>query len=291
MGRIYNKVLKGFGVNEKDYSVHIEEFQSALDVALTNDKRERTSTSFHDMRNSSNGGHKADWLGVKNYAEALELLKYGHQPTVEKMRGEFKASARGEAKRFSFKNDIVGATPVVPLAMKGVPNCMINTYMKPIKAKVVSVYYDMTDSAGVGSNEIIAAGQILLGTIVELERQGYRFNVYCVQAYSDGNSSDMLVVKVKDATQPIDLKRISFPMAHTAFFRMIGFDWYSRVPDGKFRDGYGRRFTAIFNAEKVNELYKELFGKTAVTLNGSLIRANGKEYVKEVLENANSNKR
>lgn len=286
MSKIFDKTLDKMGINKHDFQFHIEEFQSAMEVAKLNNSREITDSNFNDMRDES--FYEDDWRGVKSYEEAEKLLMYGHQPTVDRMRTEFKADVKGDSKRFSFRNDIVGAAPVVPLAMKGIPNCMVNSYMKPIKAKVVDIYYDMTDSARVDSDDIIKAGQVLLGTILELERQGYRFNVYCTQCYNDGTTCDMLVVKVKDATQPIDLKRMSFPLAHTGFFRCIGFDWYSRFPGAKYRCGYGHKLSSDFAQERIDKVYKMLFGKSAVVLSGALIRSNGKEHVKEVLSNANS---
>lgn len=286
MSKIFDKTLDKMGINKHDFQFHIEEFQSAMEVAKLNNSREITDSNFNDMRDES--FYEDDWRGVKSYEEAEKLLMYGHQPTVDRMRTEFKADVKGDSKRFSFRNDIVGAAPVVPLAMKGIPNCMVNSYMKPIKAKVVDIYYDMTDSARVDSDDIIKAGQVLLGTILELERQGYRFNVYCTQCYNDGTTCDMLVVKVKDATQPIDLKRMSFPLAHTGFFRCIGFDWYSRFPGAKYRRGYGHKLSSDFAQEHIDKVYKMLFGKSAVVLSGALIRSEGKEHVKEVLSNANS---
>lgn len=267
-----------------DYNFHIERYDSAMEVVEKCRSRKRTSTEFHDMPNKKLNG----WNGVSTYGEALELMQRGYQPTVEKMRGVFKAGKIGESKRFAFQNSVVGFSPVVPLALKGVPNSMINMTMKPIKAKVVDVYYDMTSACGVGSDDIIKAGQTLLGTVVELERQGYRFNLYAVQTYTDSRDADMLVVKVKDASKPLDLKRISFPLTHTAFFRVIGFDWYSKVPGGRYRSAYGCALAHTFKKDKLPEIGRQLFGNNAVYLSATQILQMDKDHVKEVLGNGNS---
>ena len=95
----------------------------------------------------------------------------------------------------------------------------------------------------------------------------------------------MLVVKIKDAAQPLDLKRVSFPMTHTAFFRVIGFDWYSKTPRGKYRSAYGH---ALVNEGRVNkkidEIAKTMFGENAVYISGEQLRQEGshaEEYLKE----------
>lgn len=270
--------------NRKAMRFHVEYFDSAQEVARTCTTRQITSDRFYDMRK-----HYIDsWFGVKSYDEALELLRNGYQPTVDAMGGVFKASRNGVAKRITFQNEIQGFAPVVPLALKGVPNCMVNMTMKPIKAKVIDVCYDMTASCSVKSSDIIKAGQALLGTIVELEKQGYRFNIYAVQSYADEVSCDMLAVKVKSSGQPLDLKRISFPLTHTAFFRVIGFDWYSKVPGGKHRSVYGHALGYELNNTELQESAKQLFGKSAVYFSAANIIGKDKESIKEVLTNGNS---
>lgn len=260
-------------------SFHMERYESAMEVVEKARARKITDSSFHNMSKRSLG----EWEGVQSYQEALDLMRNGYQPTVEKMRGLFKANKSGESKRFAFQNNVQGFAPVVPLALKNVPNCMIDMRMKPIKAKVIDVYYDMVTSAGVSSDQILATGQELLGTIIELERQGYRFNLYAVQSYSDTASCDMLVVKVKSAGQPLDLKRISFPLTHTGFFRVIGFDWYSKVPGGKYRFGYGSAIGYELDEKQLKKTVEDLFGKTAVYLSAAKVVGKNKDHFKNVL--------
>ena len=202
-----------------------------------------------------------------------------------------KVNFEGQVKRISFHNDIVGYAPVVPLAILGVPNSMINSTMKRIKAKVVDVYYDMSASCGTSSDDIIKAGVKLLSAIVELENAGYRFNLYAVQSYSNERDCDMLCIKVKDAQQPLDLKRVSFPLAHTGFFRVIGFDWYSRCPKAKYRFGYGCNLYGAKD-DMVNAMAKEMFGDNAVYIACAKLTADldgAEEYLSEALSNAKSN--
>lgn len=260
---------------------NIERYDSALKVADNCRKRKMTSDRFHDMQNEP----ITSWHGVKSYDEAISFLRNGYQPVVDSMRGVFKLNKMGESSRFSFSNEIQGFAPVVPLALKGVPNSMVNMTMKPIKAKVIDVYYDMTASCGVDSDKIIEAGKTLLSTIIEFERQGYRFNLYSMQTYSDSRECDMLVVKVKDAKQPIDLKRISFAIAHTGFFRVIGFDWYSKVPNGKYRSAYGMALSYNLEGNKYKNTMKELFGKNTVSFSAVNIIKGGKDYIVQEMKN------
>ena len=276
------------------YKIMCESYNSAADVVR--DCREREFVSgkgFYNMGDGHLGGCTPSWLGVESYEQALGLLEEGYQPVVEEMKTMIKTNLQGEAKRISFHNDVVGYAPIVPLAIMGVPNSMLNSYMKPIKSKVVDVYYDGTFRCGTSSSDIIATGAKVISVIMKLEQQGYRFNLYQVQGYSDETGTNLMKVKLKDAAQPIDIKRISFPMAHTAFFRVIGFDWYSKTPRGRYISGYGKALSYISKTSgKLGEMFKEMFGKNAVYVSGNELKykgESGEQYLTEVFTKCEKN--
>ena len=276
------------------YNIMCESYNSAADVVR--DCREREFISgkgFDNMGDGHLGGHTPSWLGVESYEQALRLLEEGYQPVVEEMKTMIKTNLQGEGKRISFHNDVVGYAPIVPLAIMGVPNSMLNSYMKPIKSKVVDVYYDGAFRGKTSSSDIIATGAKVISVIMKLEQQGYRFNLYQVQGYSDETGTNLMKVKLKDAAQPIDIKRISFPMAHTAFFRVIGFDWYSKTPRGRYISGYGRALSDISKTSgKLGAMFKEMFGKNAVYVSGNAIMYKGKDgekYLTEVFTECEKN--
>lgn len=279
-------------VKSKEINVDfmIEGYSSSMDVVKDCKTRKITDSSFKNMQDGTLGGHSTSWCGVDSYEQALKFLEEGYQPTVEKLKVGIKANLKGNGKRISFHNDIVGYAPIVPLAILGVPNSMINSSMKPIKAKVIDIYYNMTSSSGTSSESIIQAGVKMLSVIISLEQQGYRFNLYAVQNYYDDHKCYMLKVKVKDAMQPVDLKRISFPLAHTGFFRVIGFDWYSKCPEAKHISCYGHSIDYDFDRERMTKASKEIFGDNAVWFGCVKIIKEDEEYIKEVLINAGNKK-
>lgn len=273
------------------YKIMCEQYNSAAEVVADCKTRKITNRSFDNMADGNLGGHDTDWCGVDSYDEAIEYLEKGYQTVVDQLKSAIKADLTGNGKRISFHNDIVGYAPVVPLAIIGVPNAMVNSHMKQIKAKVVDVYYDGVFGSEVSSENIIKTGSKVIAAILQLEQQGYRFNLYQVQSYSDREDCDMMTVKLKDAAQPIDLKRISFPLTHTGFFRVIGFDWYSKTPKGEYRPFYGH---AIGYEESVKSklpaMFKEMFGSNAVFVSGAELLQKGElgeEYLKEVFTKCN----
>jgi hypothetical protein len=164
---------------------------------------------------------------------------------------------------------------------------MIDTRMKRIKNKVVDIYYDMTHSCGCTPEELIEDGKKILGAIMAVERRGYRVNLFAVQTYADSDNCDMLLVKVKSADRPFDLKRMSFPTMHTAFFRVIGFDWYSKVPDGTYRGGYGHSFGREMES-RASEYAKQIFGDGVIYLCDTILRKETEETLESVLAGSQS---
>ena len=278
MGTIINKVVK---VGNRNFKANIERYESAHEVWQDCKARTITDSSFYDF----NHKHVSrDWEGVDSYDEALQLLQGGYQPTVDKLAEALKMNRTVATKRTTFINDIAGFAPIVPLALKGVPNSMIASYTNPIKCKVVDIYYDMTCSCSTSPETIIQNGQKVLGAIIDLEKQGYRFNLYALQTYAEGYDADILCVKVKASDKPLDLKRISFPLTHPAFFRVIGFDWYSKCPVAKYRSGYGRALA--YEVSDHRNFAKQAFGDNAIYISGTEIKHKDTEHLKEVFTNA-----
>lgn len=279
MSQNFQMKVKSF--NNKNFNVEI--FDSANEVVEVSSRRSITNSDFKDISNPRN--IDKDWTGVSSLNEALEMMRSGYQPTVDKMKTGIKANVQGQGKRISFFNDVVGYAPIVPLALQGVPTSMMNSYMKPIKAKVLNIYYDMTASHSTSKSAIIKAGQELLAAIMELEMQGYKFNLYAIQSYYGYGSCDMLCTKIKSSNTPLDLKRISFPLTHTAYFRVIGFDWYSKTPKGIYRDGYGQALAYNFNEKQMQDGFKEIFGQNCVVFSCAKVIGNSSEHFKTVIAN------
>ena len=249
--------------------IHTETYTSA-DAVVNDCKTRSLRHKGYDLERKE---IRQSWHGVKSYDEALSFLENGYQPTVETLKEELKVTPK-EGPRFAFSNEVQGFLPIVPLALKGIPNNMIDMRIRPMKAKVLDVYYDMTANCSHEPEEFITAGKLLLGTIIALEKQGYRFNLYAIQSYYDSSNwadlpekhraLDILCVKVKSSDKPIDLKRISFPLTHPAFFRVIGFDWQSKSPSTRYiGSGRGCALGYDYDGEDQKKIIQTSFGNNA----------------------------
>lgn len=230
------------------------------------------------------------WYGVDSWDEAIELLRDGYKPVVERLKATLKSKTDTE-KKTQVVNAVQGFMPSVPLALKNIPQCMLTLDRNVPAARVIDLYYDMTANSDTDIDQFIKAGEAMLSVIIGLEKQGYRFNLYAVQSYTRHSDykADFLCVKVKSSDKPIDIKRMSFALIHPAFFRVIGFDWESKSPIARdIGSGRGRGFYYDFSSKEKKEIIKEIFGENAHYLPGkALIDGNyNPDIVKEALENA-----
>lgn len=279
MSTITTKKIK---VRNRWATVKMESYSCAAEVVRNCQERECRHSDYDMTKRELD----VDFHGVETYDEALELLATGYQPTVDKLKSALKPNAASKGKRIAFENNVYGFAPIVPLALKGVPTCMVNATIKPIKSKVLDIYYDIAVMYNVSTDTIIKSGQKVLSAILDLERQGYRINLYAFQGYTDGakDDFDILCVKVKSSDKPLDLKRVSFPLTHPSFFRVIGFDWQGRAPFTKYRGrGRGQAFTQVIDDKEADALVKEMVGNNAFYFSGNTIRTENEDYIKEVL--------
>lgn len=266
------------------------EFYTCAEEVVTDCRNRKVHISGYSLKGEK---FKKSWEGVDSYDEALDLLRNGYQPSVEDFRNELNVAPK-DGPRYSFKNNIQGFAPIVPLALKCVPNCMVDMRMKPIKAKVLDVYYDMTARCGTDPEDFIKAGKALLGSIIELEKQGYKFNLFAIQSYlGDSDTVDILCVKIKSSNKPIDLKRMSFPLTHPAFFRVIGFDWQGKSPITRdIGGGRGHAMGYDYNHEELRTIATKLFGNNACYISCSNIidRDYDKDELKKEFTNVSNSK-
>lgn len=246
---------------EKEHNGHtipfiIEQFDSFSELVEVCDKR---------TRNFSNGGSADEdgtyddpqWVGCKSLQEAKNLLKYGWHDAkkVKYMKDKVNdLSKTHDAEKIGFKNDIVGFAPIVPNAIVGIPQSMVNIIHKPKKSKVVSIIADMGASAIVSSSEYLGWGAKLIAKIVQLEKSGFRVRLEYSDTFArEGQKVHSYRVLMKSENQPFDIKRYMFPLAHVAMFRAIGFDWYERLPNAVELSGYGRPLHCLESKEFIKK--------------------------------------
>ena len=224
-----------------EYKFIVEEFRDYKDVIDTIESRE-----YQFDKGAINGHSPKFYGGVENWEEAKELFLYGwNKPdALKKMAATIrKIERQAERQAISFKNDIVGFAPNVAHAVIGLPHNMINSQRQPKRQKVVTINAGVEFSASVDASDVFEWGAKLAGTIMNIEKSGYRVRLNLVNQYSRLDISNRMIevmsLTAKKENQPFDIKRLLFPLAHAAKQRMIEFEWYRKVPGGVEHAGYG----------------------------------------------------
>ncbi|MCQ2059744.1 MAG: hypothetical protein MJY71_07965 [Bacteroidaceae bacterium] len=273
----------------RDYTLNVEIFNSAAELERVNKSRKLRPDTYCYDTSESDVECRSDWYGVSSKEEAYKLLHDGWSEKLHEMRTlANKVKTNGSGKRITFQNNVTGFAPVVPLAIMNLPNSMIDTRMKPIKSKVVRIIYNIGCNACTSSDTILKNGMNVIEAVINLENSGYRCEILAMQAYAGGcspyNSADVLMLKIKDANQPMDLKRVMFPLIHPAMFRVVGFDWQDTCPIGKSRSAKGRPLSR--EVSNVDELIKEAFGEDYYYFDGQQMCGKSASHIENILKGA-----
>ena len=280
------KSIRGLDLGSNRYQVYAEIYNSISEMFVDLDERIITDSRFHDVRHD--GLEDPKWYGVETYDEALTLLTKGYSPAVTRIYDEIKTKSgrriNGTNKGRILTTSVEGFQPIVPLVLKGIPNNMLVKNIEKKEARVINLFIDTTVVSSTTIEELIRCGIQLVKYVYMLEMAGHKINLYVSFTSAGQASADMLCVKIKNSNNPIDLRRISFPLCHTAFLRVICFDWYSKFSEGVFRKNYGSPLTNMIGEQAAGRLYKRLFGPSSVLLSTECLKTGGEAYLKKELE-------
>lgn len=259
----------------------IEHFDSVVELARTNKKREvQSNWKGHSLKED---GFDKDWVGVESVQQAYDFLEKGWQEGTDKINSEVNKFLKTVPKpKNVIENQVYGFIPNVPLSLLNVPNSMINMKRVQQKSKVISIVYDNGASCLVSSDEILNAGKNLISVILHLEMNGYRVELKVINSFCRDGYYDMCLVDIKKANQTLNLKKMMFPFAHSAWLRVLGFDWQDKCVFNRFMSARGRPYYAeVKDEEKAMNDMKEILGENTVYINYKMAKR-GIDYLKSL---------
>lgn len=225
---------------------------------------------------------------VESREEYIRLAKTGYKEGVEDLQ-KFKMLVQRFEKKTKITNDVVGHTPNVPRFILGFPKDMINTKIKNLKGRILNIYCDMSISCMVSANQIIEAGAKIVAAIKNLELSGYRVNLYALCSGMSGPITsgvcNMLVIKLKDASEYLNLSKISFPLIHPAFLRGLFMEWCCKSPNTEVMRGYGRALRYNYSQEKIQHELTKAFQKDICYIPITDAVSYSMEKIKEIIVN------
>lgn len=199
-------------------------------------------------RNESDKPDK-NFSGTNNYAEALELLTYGDEKLLKEIKENSKKMKIEKmlgncVNRQSYEQRVYGCVPNVPAYLMGNPINMINPEKNKISHKIINIFLNISCAWNVSANEITRMGTIYLNVIDMLEKKGYRCNLYAGDFTEDYDDCyQVFMTRIKTDREPLNIKKMAFPLAHPSMLRRIYFRW-AEVHDynDMTNDGYGQPF-------------------------------------------------
>lgn len=215
------------------------------------------------------------FTGTQNIEEAIELLKNGWDDGFEKIKLSDTNNVPVKTKTV-YKNeyDVVGGNACVARYLQGVPTNMIRKVGYQQKTKIINIYKSIGYMASYSTNTIFKDAKITSQVINALESKGYRCNLYMVFCSSENKSSNInygevtsIRIKIKDAGQPLNLKKIAFPLSHPSMLRRLIFRVMELVNTTNFirSRNYGypldNIYKSLFNLDDKMQKGKEEYSK------------------------------
>ena len=211
------------------------------------------------IRNNSSVTNSYGFSQTNSINEAFELLEKKDTSIFDKKELDKLISKNYDTKitKNKYENSVVGFIPNVPNFCLGTPNTMITIKQDIKKVKIINIVINSCVGGGINKNSIQKKFSEILNDIILLEKKGYRVNIYLLIGTINGNTENTLkynlgIVKVKKDSEPIDLKKLVFPLVHPSFLRRFIFRYLETFGTNDFTySGYGRPL--FINRDDFNE--------------------------------------
>ncbi len=229
----------------KNNIVSAEVFGSVLEFVNTINKRTPNKAFLEAGVESSKTG-SVYFTGTNNFEEAQWLMKHGYKEGAKELL-QCKSGVNvisPERKKQTFQ-DVTGFAPIVPNAIIGLPNSMLNKRIQQKPARVINVLLDINIYADTDKNVILLGGKNIYSLIKSIEATGTKVNLTVMSAsyISRNKKFSCVFIKVKDSKQAINPQLVAYPVIHPSFFRRHVFRWIETSDLTNYKSithGYGR---------------------------------------------------
>lgn len=249
------------------------------------------NATFKDFANSgTESDSQTRWTHTKSMDEADNLLMYGDKKLQKKIMDagvkKTRLKLNMKATRRQIFSAVCGVAPNVPNAIAGVPTNMIAVKNVAIKQKVVNVCYFITAAAEESAEDILQASANIISACMEMEASGVRVNLYTgFMSYAGGDTVGY-IIRIKSASQPFDVLKMAYPLAHPSMLRRHYFRAMEVTEDvpTQFAIGRGR---PLLKAEEIRRYtesttknmqavysYYDAKGKTIEEIKEMIVRGN-----------------
>ena len=181
------------------------------------------------------------FTGTASWEAAHDLMERGYEEGVNLILNAGMKPTGGTLHRY--ETAVVGFAPCIPNAIMGLPDSMIRNREHKQQMREVTINYAFGLLGGSQAEDIAIASRRLLDAIASLEKDGIRVKLNLHWASKRDEHVRCVSITLKEARQPINLRKISYPLVHPSFLRRHLFAWMETAPNIRvaFTEGYGGR--------------------------------------------------
>lgn len=270
---------------KNNYTVFGEIFENAREMINVIEGRKCVNTNiFNDIFDEDYHCPEPSFYGFKTKPALIQdcLTSKVDTSSVQAIQTGLRPSQN--ITKVKFYNDVVGYKPIVPLSLMNLPKSMRSQKTIHHKAKVIDLYVNISCSGSYSLSEIEKAGADLMTYVLSLEQQGYRVSLttFWGTVCPDNNVS-LVGMKVKDSSQPLDIKRCAYPFINPSFHRGICWGWYERTEGFNHSSGFGMPMTR--HDDQAQDVKDALGIKNGtVVLYFMDILSRGRSYIESTIE-------
>ena len=181
-----------------------------------------------------------EWSDFESREDLMNLIESGvrdEKLLVDAGKYAMTAKVKDQEKLTRKCMDVAGGAVNVPAFLSGVPTCMHSVTRKKVKSKIVKIGILCDVLCDISPERYKRAGELMTKTVARLEKAGYRIRLLALNVYEDrdyssrGNKFDgrrdvwMVSHMIKRENEPMNYRRIMFPLTRVAYLRGLGFAW------------------------------------------------------------------
>lgn len=215
-------------------------FNSITELVQFNRETERTQFYKNYHMSDELGFSRYSFTKTNSYEEAEDLLLHGWDEMAEKLTKKINNVKCQNGYKNKTVYDVQGYQACVPRYLQGMPDSMVSSKRIVTKQKVLNIVKDFGYSGSTSAETIENESIKVLKAVSDLESRGYRVNLSITFVSKCRGKYISMIVKIKNASQRMNIKQMAFPLVHPSMFRRIVFGMIERLEETKnFGSGYG----------------------------------------------------
>jgi hypothetical protein len=184
-------------------------------------------------QSQSKGMH--DWYGTHDFNEAVATMEHGWAEGLDKVKRLSDALVNTVSNLIEIpeiRYEVEGMDFDIASVLRNEPESWYrfeNETRENENHKQLKIVYNVSTSSGISKDMMTARGAAVCALIELLEMAGYRLELW-VNWTTQADDTFNANVLVKSYSQPLDMARVAFAMAHASMLRRIMFNVVEHYP-------------------------------------------------------------